>query len=734
MPIFRLAIATPLRQLFDYLPPSGLDAAQLADIRPGVRVSAPFGKRQVCAVLVEVAADSELPEDKLRPATEVLDAEPLVTEDMLGLCQWAARYYKAPPGEILAAALPAGLRKGGTFKFRGEKRWRLSVDGLGLPPGALKRAPRQAQLLKLLQEAGNEGISEQALKESELAGATRRQLQKKGLVQACEQIPQPRTATASEGPSLNEEQASAVRQITDTLGGFCCHLLQGVTGSGKTEVYLDAIEKVLAAGQQALVLVPEIGLTPQTVRRFEARFDADIAVLHSGLTDVARQKAWESAYRGLAHIVIGTRSAVFTPLARPGLIIIDEEHDSSYKQQDGFLYSARDLAVKRAQVEKVPIVLGTATPSLESLHNAIADRYRHLELNRRAGGGTLPTFQIQDVRGSPLQSGLSEPLVQAVTLELQAGNQVLLFLNRRGFAPTLQCHDCGHVAQCRHCDARLTVHRNANELRCHHCDWRQQLPRRCPQCNSAGLTALGVGTEQTETALGELFPDIPVHRVDRDSMQRRNAMETLIESLGAGEPAILLGTQMLTKGHHFPDVTLVGLLDVDAGLFSPDFRGPERIGQLLTQVSGRAGRASKPGRVIIQTHYPDHPLLTVLTQQGYGEYAHSLLEQRRASHMPPFGHLLLFRTDARKPEAAQQFLAEVRAAAQPHIPRQTRLVGPLPSPMPRRSGRHRAQLLALCHSRNSAQATADTLIAAAGQSTGANRLRWSLDVDPLDFV
>lgn len=730
MPILRLAIPSPLRQLFDYLPPLQVEPRQLRQLRPGCRITVPFGSRQLCGILVETVEQAAVGQDQLRHAINIVDPAPLISPSLLDLCTWAASYYKYPLGEIMAAALPTALRQGKHHQPDTITRWRLSVAGKGLPEGALPRAPRQAEMIALLQRQDN--MDAATLKQQGISSATRKQLLDKGLVETCE-TPLARLEPGSKpGPELNDEQRLAVTAIGACLGGFAAILLQGITGSGKTEVYLRLIEQVITDGKQALILVPEIGLTPQTIARFQSRFDAEIAVLHSGLAEGARHRAWESARSGRAHIVIGTRSAVFASLAHPGLIVVDEEHDNSFKQHEGFRYSARDLAVKRAQLEQVPVILGSATPSLESLHNALEGRYQRLLLQHRANRSKLPDLEILDIRHRPLQAGLSEELLAATRSQLDAGNQVLLFLNRRGYAHALQCHDCGYIAECRHCDSRLTLHRAAGELRCHHCDWRRRIPHDCPDCGSRSLNMRGVGTEQTESVLRKLLPQYPLYRVDRDSMQRRGAMEDVLRAVQTGAPCILLGTQMLTKGHHFPDVTLVGLLDTDGALFSPDFRGPERMGQLLTQVGGRAGRADKPGRVILQTHYPDHPLLLTLLEQGYAGYALKLLEERRLAGFPPYGQLLLVRAEARSMEQAEEFLRSIKQQLAADSPVQ--YVGPLPAPLQRKSGRYRAQLLVISHSRSAAQRAGDAIAGLAQTLPAGKRLRWSLDVDPMDML
>ncbi len=732
MPFFRLVIASPLRRFFDYLPPADLSEQQVAAVKPGTRIRVPFGHRSVCGILVAQVSESAVEVSKLRAATEIIDEQPLIGKNLLKLCQWAANYYKHPPGEILAAALPPSLRDGKIYTAAGETCWRLTTAGLGLPTGAPTRAPRQAQLVDALRNAGDS--SQRSLMEAGISPAILRQVEKKGLVESFIRIPSATAASSKPGLSLNQEQTRAVTAIDNSAGQFRGFLLEGVTGSGKTEVYLQLISRVLERGQQALVLIPEIGLTPQTLQRFQRRFHAHIVVLHSGLSDGAREQAWDDARSGRAHIVLGTRSAIFTNMAKPGLIVVDEEHDLSYKQQDGFRYSARDVAVMRGQLEKVPVVLGTATPSLETLANAEAGKYGHLLLNRRATSAELPEFRSLDVRHQVLQGGLAEAMLAAMREHIAAGNQVLLFLNRRGYAPSLQCHDCGYVAGCSHCDARLTLHRKAGRLRCHHCGWSTPALNQCPECRSSQLMATGLGTERVEETLLQEFPTVPLYRVDRDSMSRKGAMDAVFEAVSLGEPCILLGTQMLTKGHHFPNVTLVGLIDVDAALFSGDFRGPERMGQLLTQVSGRAGREHKPGKVLLQTHYPDHPLLLTLLSQGYGSFARSLLEQRQQTAMPPRGNLLMLRAEAGQASAGEKFLQQLRSHYERIGKGQGQCIGPLPAPMQRRQGRFRWQLLVHSRNRKAAQACADDLVAIADTLPTAKRLRWSIDVDPQEMI
>lgn len=731
MIVLRLAVPTPLRRLFDYLPPPGMSPSQAASLRPGVRLRVPFGRRVVTGYLVEVATGSEAPPERLRPASELLDTEPLIGPALGELAQWAASYYHHPPGEVYSALFPKRLRDGAAHRGLGESAWRITDRGRGLPPGAPVRSPRQAAALDLLRGPGT--LPAQQLAGADISAAVLRALRDKGLVEACTMSPQARPAVCRESLTLNSEQSAVVAAMLKAREGFSCHLLEGVTGSGKTEVYLQLIADCLRRGRQALVLIPEIGLTPQTLGRFRARFDADIAVLHSGLGEAERYRAWEAARTGRAAIVIGTRSAVFTPLARPGLIVVDEEHDASYKQQDGFRYSARDVAVKRAQLEQCPVLLGSATPSLESIHNALAGRYGHHRLRHRAGAADLPAIDVLDIRSQPLSGGLSPALLESLESCLSDGRQALLFLNRRGYAPTLQCHDCGWVAECEACDARLTVHRRRGLLRCHHCGAAHSLYRACPRCHSRELVTTGIGTEQAEGFLCTHFGEHRVFRVDSDSMQGRNSMAALVERTNRGEPCILLGTQMLTKGHHFPGVSLVGVLDADALLFSADFRGEERMAQLLTQVAGRAGRDGAPARVFVQSRYPDHPLLQSTVNSDYAEQARALLQARRASGMPPLGHLVLLHTDCADAQAAEGFLQAVRDAAGATLSAGAHLIGPLPAPLQRRANRYRCQLLLSAPNRRQAQAGASLLVAEAERLPARRGLRWSIDVDPQDL-
>lgn len=735
--ILRLALPSPLRRLFDYLPPAG---CAIAALQPGVRLRVPFGRREVVGVLVELSDHSEVPEAKLKPALELLDRQPLLPVALFRLCLWAAQYYQHSLGDTFSWALPALLRQGEAAEARQERFWQLA-EGARADDPRLARAPRQREALKTIAQHLH-GVPHSLLGKLQLNRDSLELLLDKRLLRIdSRRRSQSRSHSGSwllqSELALNSEQRAAFEAIRAGLGGFQAFLLAGVTGSGKTEVYLQLIHQVLAAGKQALVLIPEINLGPQTLARFEQRFNARIALLHSSVNDRERLDAWLAARDGEADIVIGTRSALFTPLKNPGLIIIDEEHDASYKQQEGLRYHARDLALLRARQENLPIVLGSATPSLESLHNAHAGRYALLKLTRRAGGAQPPRFLRLDVKSRPLDSGISGPLQQAIAQTLAAGQQVLVFLNRRGFAPTLLCHDCGWLSQCPRCDARMTLHQRHHELRCHHCGHVERPPSNCPQCAKVDLRPVGAGTERAEERLGILFPDYPVLRIDRDSTARKGAMEQLFGTINRGEPCLLVGTQMLAKGHHFPRVTLVAILDADGGLFSADFRASERMAQLIVQVAGRAGRAEEPGRVIIQTHLADHPLLVQLTEQGYFAFAEQALSERRAAGLPPFSHLALLRAEAHRPGQAEEFLEQACSLAERLLDELQlggiELLGPVPAPMERRAGRYRAQLLLQGNSRAPLHRLMSAWLVQLEQLPGGRAVRWSLDVDPIDL-
>ena len=724
----------PLPRLFDYLPPAGI-AATVALV--GQRVRVPFGNRELAGVVAGVGpAEAGI---ELRRALALPDGEPLFSGELLDSLRWLGRYTHAPPGEVFATALPAALRGGEALPDTHAWAWILTEAGATGMPG-LRKGSRTRHLAERL-AAGPVDENRLALESGTWRDAARA-LARRGYA---ERIAVPATAIApapQAGPTPNPEQQAAIAAIAAATG-FAPFLLEGVTGSGKTEVYLQAIADCLARGRQALVLVPEIGLTPQTLARFRARLGVPVHALHSGLADGERARVWAAAWRGEARVVVGTRSAVFTPLPDAGLIVIDEEHDASYKQQDGIRYHARDFALVRGKALGVPVLLGSATPSLETLHNARAGRYAHLRLRKRAGDAQPPVVRIVDLRKRPLQAGLAPETLQTIEAALRDGGQVLVFKNRRGYAPVLLCHDCGWSAHCPRCSTPvqgtpLTVHAGGGRLLCHHCGHRQARPQACPDCASLALQPQGVGTERLEELLAERFADWPVLRIDRGTTARRDGLAKLLAELGE-RPGILVGTQILAKGHDLPNLTRVVVVGVDEGLFSSDFRAGEKLAQLLIQVAGRAGRAQRPGEVWWQTHHPEHRLLHDLIGGGYDGFARDELAQRQAAGFPPFAHLVMLRAEAPQMEAASAFLHAARAILQ-HPANNAggatdaiQLSGPLTAPMPRRAGRYRMQLLLSSTRRPALHARLDAALPAIHALPEARRARWSLDVDPVDL-
>ena len=728
--ILQIALDTPLRRVFDYLPP--MDASNSpawASPKLGVRVRVPFGRRQLIGVLVGVARDSPIADSKLKHAVLILDEEAIFDPVTFELLRWAAEYYHHPLGEVIAAALPVSLRAGAAANDIVES-WALSDAGrreLERPTG--RRAPQQRALLAWLAERGQATGTEVT---ATFKPAHLRALAARGWASVSHIAPDP--APFELRPSdvtLTDAQARVVDTIIASLGRFAAHLLYGVTGSGKTEVYLRVIAAAIAGGGQALVLVPEIALTPQLVERFRRRFSAGVAVLHSALTATERRDAWRSAHGGQARIVIGTRSAIFTSLPRLALIVVDEEHDASYKQHEGFRYSARDLAVWRAQRAQLPIVLGSATPSLETLENVAQARYSKLLLPQRPGAARAPHMVLVDLRKHASEQGLSQPAMQAIGRHLTAGGQVIVFLNRRGYAPSLFCNACGWVAPCAHCDARLTLHRRAAQLRCHHCGAYEPVPLTCGSCGQP-LNPVGQGTERVEETLARLFPDAPLARLDRDTAAGRGAMEAVLDRVHSGEARILVGTQMLTKGHHFPEVSLVVILDADQGLFASDFRATERLAQTITQVAGRAGRAARPGEVMIQTEFPEHPLLRRLITEGYEGFAASALEERREAAWPPYSRLALLRAEAKDSVGLDGFLRAAAALGAALAEASIKILGPATALMARRADHFRAHLLIETAARSTLQRFLARWLPQVEMLPGPAGLRWSIDVDPLE--
>ena len=729
--IARVALPVPLDKQFDYLVP-----AHLFPIIGG-RVSVPFGRQKLIGIVTALVSESDFPLTQLKEILAVLDNQPVWPDNLYALLQWCSQFYQHPLGDTLANAMPSALRKGNNADFASVREWVMTEAGRNqLMVGLDKRAVQQVRVMYRLE---NGAVSHQQLLSEDFSSATLKALEQKGWVEMRENQPKvlawPKEIEAQvDKPRLNQEQAIAIATV-NSEPGYACYLLQGVTGSGKTEVYLNMIKPVLERGQQALVLVPEIGLTPQTINRFRRRFNVPIEVMHSGLNDTERLNAWLSARDKVAGIVIGTRSALLTPFADLGIIIVDEEHDASYKQQDSLRYHARDVAVMRAAKENIPIVLGSATPALETLHNALTGKYHHLQLTQRAGASVPTINHVLDVKGQYLESGLSAALIAQMRRHLEDGNQVLLFLNRRGFSPALMCHECGWIAECQRCDAYYTYHQNSSEMRCHHCGSQRPVVHHCQSCGSTHLVTVGVGTEQLEKQLAELFPEFKAIRIDRDSTRRKGSLENALQAIKKGEYQILIGTQMLAKGHHFPDVTMVALLDVDGSLYSSDFRAAERFAQLFIQVAGRAGRASKPGEVYLQTHHPEHSLLQALITKDYNSFAQTALAERKIAMLPPYSYLTLMRAEANQSQTVEDFLRQVRHTLESHplFNQECLVLGPTPAPLAKRAGKFRWQLLIQAQSRSLMQKLLTSARPAISMLPLSSKVRWSLDIEPQDL-
>lgn len=735
MTLIRLALPVPLARYFDYLLPDGVSA------HIGARVEVPFGTQTKVGIVVGFPVQSDIPQEKLKPIKAVLDDDSIFDDEVWQLLEWAAHYYHAPLGEVLHSALPVKLRNGEVAEIAQTDRFAVTEVGhKALFNGVLTRAKKQQALLQSLSQ-----FAENFEKPTACSAASWKSLLEKGYISKVdtplqavswqEKLANRPICNSSNRLTLNKQQSLVVSRINHQQG-FGAFLLNGVTGSGKTEVYLQVIEEVLQRGEQVLVLVPEIGLTPQTIARFQARFNVEIDALHSNLNDTQRLNVWLRAKRGENAIVIGTRSALFTQFAKLGLIIIDEEHDGSFKQQEGWRYHARDLAVLRAKNQHIPIVLGTATPSLESLYNAKNGKFIELQLSQRAGISQFSRQTMIDLKTQRIDSGLSEQLLAMMKSHLEKGNQVMLFLNRRGFAPVLLCHECGWMCQCEACDKPYTYHQKQRILRCHHCASQHIIPRQCGHCGSTHLITSGMGTEQLEEILAKRFPTYSVSRIDRDSTARKGALEQQLGDIQSGKSRILIGTQMLAKGHHFPNVTLVAIVNVDSSLFSTDFRAEERLAQLYVQVSGRAGRAEKQGEVVLQTHYPDHPLLKSLLHEGYAAFAEQALNMRKAMGLPPFAAQVLIRATGRDNDKVAEFLQNLTACCEQIIYQQGwqgfQLLGPFNAPMAKKAGHYRWQLLIQHSGRAMLQKLLDRFDQIKDQFL-RNDIRLTVDIDPQDL-
>ncbi|KVQ82538.1 primosomal protein N' [Burkholderia multivorans] len=751
----RVALDHPLATLFDYRcdvdPPPG----------PGTLVQVPFGKRRAVGLVCEVTTHTDVPPSRLRAIDAVCTELPPLSADWLALVSFAADYYQRGRGEVALPALPQALRDAERWGrlLAPEVRYRLTDAGrVALPDALPARAAALRRLAQALADADALTLPDARALHPK-AAATLDDWAARGWVDVQEigwsdaavgnPVPNGVDNLSTSGgrtvpPALTDQQAEALDAIR-AAQGFAPFLLHGVTGSGKTEVYLHALASLLDTrpDAQALVLVPEINLTPQFEAAFRARFagtlaDDAIVTLHSGLAEGERARNWLAAHTGRARIVLGTRLAVLASLPTLALVVVDEEHEPAYKQQEGLRYSARDLAVWRAKHLDIPVVLGSATPSLESWWQADQGRYTRLTLSRRAvADAVLPTVRLIDLeeerrRGRASTGGLSGPLIAALKTRLERGEQSLVFLNRRGYAPQLACDACGWVAGCPRCSAYVVLHKPEHALRCHHCGWEARIPRSCPECGNVDIAPLGRGTQRIEETLAEAVPGARVLRIDADSTRRKGSAQALFSDVHAGEVDILVGTQMIAKGHDFQRVSLVGVLNADTALFSHDFRASERLFAQLMQVSGRAGRAGLPGEVLVQTRYPRHALYHALARQDYVGFANSTLGERRDAHLPPFVYQALLRAEARTLDAALAFLQQA-AAALPGLPGADRVTvyDAVPMTIVKVANVHRAQLLLESASRAALQHALRAWQPELRALKGV--LRWSVEVDPLDI-
>ncbi len=735
MSIIRVALDVPLATLFDYAVPPH------CNVLIGHRVLVPFGRKQLVGVVMECAADSELATDRIKPLSQVLDEVPPLSADVLALLKFCSEYYHAPLGTTVLSALPARLRSTEPFvrskkTYQQALRYALTTSGHMLDLEDFpKRKVVQRRILAALQVGAISLAQIRALSSTAEAGL--RALMEAGWVEVCgeatEAAPQQDHAAQLVGShTLTAAQQQAVDAITQATG-YASFLLHGVTGSGKTEIYVHLMQHFLQRGGQVLLLVPEINLTPQLENYFRTRLpDVEITSLHSGLNDTERSHNWLGAQSGRARIVLGTRLAVFAPLPQLALLIVDEEHDSSFKQQDGLRYSARDVAIFRANQRGVPIVLGSATPALESYYNAQNGRYQLLRLPQRAAAqARLPEVRCINISNVYMQHGISDPLFAALGEQLQRGEQSLIFINRRGYAPVLMCAACNWLSGCKHCAGKLVLHLQDRRLRCHHCGHQEAVPRACPSCGNVDLQAIGSGTQRVTSALQEHFPHARILRVDKDSTRNKGAWAAARQQIQNAEVDILVGTQMLAKGHDFPNLTLVGVLNPDGALYSGDFRASEKLFAQLVQVAGRAGRAEKPGQVLVQTAFPDHPLYRALHDHNYDAWAQILLEERGMAGFPPFVYQVMLRAEGQQQSTLNIFMQQAREAALP-LAQGVEVYGVVPAALSRRANHIRLQLLVQSDSRRVLQQFLRDWRSLL-EILPAKKIRWSLDVDPLEF-
>lgn len=748
--ILSVAVPVPLYKTFDYLLTSLDECEQFGKVSSlssliGRRAVVPFAGRRLIGVVVKARVkDSEsehtkpAPRYQLKNVISLLDDEPCFPEKLFQLILWSSQYYCHPLGECFHTALPIALRKQATSVHEDQIFNVVKWHRTSKPFDKASRAPKQAEALRFFESQPN-GMWQDALKLLGVSVVQLRALEKKGLLTSEQLDPLSASGIKEDGGDylsikLNQEQVTALSEISEPLEQFNIQLLHGITGSGKTEVYIARVREMLSQNKQALILIPEINLTPQTLARFQSQLNVPVGLIHSGMSEKEKLTMWYLAKNGIAQVIIGTRSAIFTPFKNLALIVVDEEHDPSYKQNDGFKYSARDLAVKRAHIENCQVILGSATPSLESLLNAKQKKYNYIPLTKRAGAGEKPNIHLVDIKSRGMENGCSRPLLQKIEEELAKQNQVIIFQNRRGYSPTLLCNSCGWIAVCPHCDARLTLHSRPPYLHCHHCDYKEPVPRLCKSCSYDHLSPLGAGTERLESSLEQVFPDVKIIRIDRDSIKKQQDMKVLVEEVNRGDPCILIGTQMLAKGHDFHNVTLVAIIDADTSLFSSDFRSFEHSTQLLLQVSGRTGRGYKRGEVLIQTKFPEHPIFKPIIDGDYDLAANIELQEREECELPPFSKMISIRAESSSQSVNFEYLVAIKQSLIDGLSGcdGVQLSGPLEASMSRKAGVYRAYLHIFTKDnavRQSVQLSLPSIVMAL-----KGKVKIIIDVDPHEYA
>ncbi|RLA10589.1 MAG: primosomal protein N' [Gammaproteobacteria bacterium] len=722
------AIAIPIYRIFDYAIEPGKSGAA------GSRYRLPFGQGYKTGLLLEKHDSTSVPGNRIKAAGECLDDEPVLSEHMIRLARWIANYYLQPLGEVLFQCLPGYLRGSKAVKPDRVKYWQAKSIDAGVRDKIERRSPRQFELLVAIErsEAGLNAVQLKAINQG--WHGLIRALEEKDAIKWGWLTPTRIDHSDAIIPDLSAEQEQSYSQIKSRSDRFSVHLLDGITGSGKTEVYFRLIQDALSRKQQVIYLVPEIGLTSQLVDRVRKRFGEQFTISHSALTERQRYHAWDRFRRGDVGIMLGTRSSLFSQNDRLGLIVIDEEHDHSYKQEDGIRYHARDVAIKRAQMLDIPILLGSATPSLESLNNCAREHYFYYQLSQRPTGFAPPRIQLIDSKNLQLDSGCSPALLQRIDYHLGQKGQVLLYLNRRGFAPVVMCHECGWQANCAHCDSRLTLHQFLNRLLCHHCGYAQALPGCCGECGNPDIKHYGIGTEQLEQGLKKRFPDYPVLRIDRDVIASRDDLDQRLATLRLGEPCLLIGTQMIAKGHDYPGITMSAILDTDQALFSASYRASERLVQTAFQVSGRSGRGDRQGEAYLQTSFCDHPLMQSIANQSYREIAESITRERKMLGFPPYARVVMFRADALSLDQAIEKLNAIKQCLQASVARhRVKCIGPIPALMTRRIGRYRGQLCLLSQDIRELRNALREAMPEIELIKSTAVVKWVVDVDALDL-